>query len=179
MALHRLLEMEIGVPDPAGLDAFYREIGFTGGAGSWGGADQPGQIRVVEAPYRQLRRVRVGCEDEQDLAATAKRLDGLGVKYQSGGGRIAVCDPINQWEFVIEPAPAFDLAPQPRRPTNRPGERERLGRRAEVLVEEKPRPPRRLGGVRHALGRRRRRAPGRALGGALAAAGARGLWRPL
>ena len=25
MALHRLLEMEIGVPDPAGLDAFYRD----------------------------------------------------------------------------------------------------------------------------------------------------------
>jgi hypothetical protein len=60
MALHRLLEVEIGVRDPALLDDFYQEIGFTGGSGSWGGADQPGQIQIVEAPYRQLRTIRVG-----------------------------------------------------------------------------------------------------------------------
>ena len=31
MALHRMLEMKIGVPDPATLDAFYQEIGLVGG----------------------------------------------------------------------------------------------------------------------------------------------------
>ena len=36
VALHRLLDMEIGVPDPALLDHFYREIGLTGGDGRWG-----------------------------------------------------------------------------------------------------------------------------------------------
>ena len=46
MALHRLLGMEIGVPDPAMLDAFYQEIGFTGGSRSWGPTDQPGQIKI-------------------------------------------------------------------------------------------------------------------------------------
>jgi catechol 2,3-dioxygenase-like lactoylglutathione lyase family enzyme len=145
MALHRLLEMEIGVPDPARLDDFYREIGFTGARGSWGAADQPGQIKVVEAPYRQLRSVRLGCEDEADLAATAARLDGLGVKYQSGGGRLKVTDPINAWDFVVEPAAPFDVSPQPVRAMNRPGERNRLGARAEVITEATPRPPRRLG----------------------------------
>jgi len=145
MALHRLLEMEIGVPDPAHLDDFYQEIGFTGGRGSWGGADMPGQLKIVEAPYRQLRRARVGCEGEEDLAATAARLDGLGVKYQSGNGKLRVTDPINEWEFVVEPAEPLDVSPQPVRVMNRPGERNRLGVRAEVLVEERPRPPRRLG----------------------------------
>jgi hypothetical protein len=145
MALHRLLDIEIGVPNPDALDDFYREIGFTGGDGSWGGADQPGQIRIVEAPYRQLRSARLGCEDEADLAATAKRLDGLGVEYRSGGGRLSVADPINGWEFIIEPASPFQLSEQPKRATNRPGERQRIGTRAEVIVEEKPRPPRRLG----------------------------------
>lgn len=147
MPLHRLLDIEIGVPDPTLLDDFYREIGFTGGNGSWGGADQPGQIQIVEAPYRQLRTIRVGCEGEEDLSATAARLDHLGVKYQNGGGRLKVTDPHNEWDFIIEPAAPFDISAQPQRPTNRPGERNRLGARAEVLTEETPRPPRRLGHV--------------------------------
>ena len=72
MALHRLLGMEIGVPKPAALDDFYQAIGLTGGAGAWGGAEHPDQIRVVEAPYRQLIRMRVACEGEEDLAAFAE-----------------------------------------------------------------------------------------------------------
>jgi hypothetical protein len=147
MALHRMLDIEIGVPDPTQLDDFYQEIGFTGGKGSWGAADQPGQIKIVEAPYRQLRTVRLGCESEEDLDATGRRLDGLGVQYQKGGGRLSVRDPHNEWEFIIEPAPVGDIREQPKRATNRPGERNRIGLRAEVLGEEKPRPPRRLGHI--------------------------------
>jgi hypothetical protein len=147
MALHRLLDIEIGVPDPAQLDDFYREIGFTGGSGEWGAEDQPAQIKIVEAPYRQLRTMRVACDSEADLDATAKRLDGLGVRHQSGGGRLRVRDPINEWEIVVEPAPVLDIREQPERLLNRPGKRNRIGDRAEVLVEDKPRPPRRLGHV--------------------------------
>ena len=36
MALHRLLGMEVGVPEPGVLDAFYDEIGFVGREGAWG-----------------------------------------------------------------------------------------------------------------------------------------------
>ena len=56
MALHRLMDAEFGVPEPAVLDDFYQEIGLTGGPGNWGGSEQPDQIRIVEAPYRQFRR---------------------------------------------------------------------------------------------------------------------------
>jgi len=147
VALHRLMDIEIGVPDPSSLDDFYQEIGFTGGSGSWGAADQPGQIRIVEAPYRQLRTVRVACEAEAELDATARRLDDLGVKYQTGGGRLSVQDPHNPWQFIVEPAPVSDIAPQPERLRNAPGRRHRLGERAEVIVEKTPRPPRRLGHV--------------------------------
>ena len=143
MALHRLLGMEIAVPDPDGLEAFYQEIGFTGGDRAWGGADQPDQIRIVEGGYRSLRSVRVACESEQDLDDTAERLDGLGVKYQNGGGKLSVVDPINEWEFIIEPTEVKDIAKQPKREMNSPGERNRIGARAEVLIEAKPRPPRR------------------------------------
>ena len=147
MALHRLLDMEIGVPDPARLDDFYREIGLGGGEGRWGGAEQPGQIRVVEAPYRQLRSMRVGCESEQDLAVAAQALDELGVKHQVGSGRLELTDPINRWQVRVEPAPPGAIQARPVRTRNRPGDRPRAGVRAEAIIEEKPRPPRRLGHV--------------------------------
>ena len=147
MALHRLAQMTVGVPDPSVLDAFYQEIGFTGGDGSWGGADRPGQIQIGEAPYRQLRALHIACEDEADLAAAAERLDQLGVPHQRVNGSLKVKDPVNEWEYIIEPAPVADISPQPKRVMNYPGERNRRGQRAEVLVEATPRPPRRLGHV--------------------------------
>ena len=147
MALHRLIDMEIGVPKPAALDDFYREIGLSGGSGSWGGSDQPDQIRVVEAPYRQLTRMRVGCEGEEDLVSAGKGLDGLGVKYEIRGGRLCFTDPVNRWEVVVEPARVGDIKAQPVRERNRPGERRRVGVRAEAILEETPRPPRRLGHI--------------------------------
>ena len=147
MALHRLMNMEIGVPDPGVLDDFYQEIGLTGGEGLWGGEEQPDQIRVVEAPYRQLVRMRVACEAEEDLADAAKNLDELGTRYEMSNGQLRVTDPINEWEVVIQPEKVQDIQTRPLRQRNRPGDRARTGVRAEGIVEKTPRPPRRLGHV--------------------------------
>ena len=147
MALHRLLGMTIGAPSPALLDSFYREIGLEGGEGRWGSAALPGQIRICESPYRQLRELRVGCEDEADLSAIARPLDGLGVKHRLVGGTLRLEDPLNHWNLVVEPAEPLDVPASPARASNRPGERLRCGERAEVIVESRPRPPRRLGHV--------------------------------
>lgn len=147
MALHRLLGMEIGVPDPAMLDTFYQEIGFTGGPRSWGPADQPGQITINEAPFRQLREMRVGCESEEDIAGIAKNLEGLGITSQASNGALRVPDPVNKWDVVIEPAEVTDISTQPQRIMNRPGDRSRLDTRHSLLTEATPRPPRRLGHI--------------------------------
>lgn len=147
MALHRLLSMEIGVPEPAVLDAFYAGIGLSGDAGTWGGSEQPDQIRVVEAPYRQLHDMTIGCDDESDLAAAAERLDALGVKSETGGGRLRVTDPVNKWRVTVVPTERFEIGEQPVRVRNRPGHRPRVGSRAELITETTPRPPRRLGHV--------------------------------
>lgn len=147
MALHRLIDMEIGVPDPAVLDDFYREIGLTEGQGAWGGEEDPDQIRVVQAPFRQLTRMRVGCEGEEDLASAAKRLDELGASYKMGGGELRLTDPINRWEIVVEPTEVRDIKTRSIRERNRPGARNRTGIRAESIIEKAPRPPRRLGHV--------------------------------
>ncbi|MFP8879032.1 MAG: hypothetical protein VCE43_05960, partial [Myxococcota bacterium] len=135
MALHRLLGIEIGVPDPASLDAFYQEIGFTGGERSWGPADQPDQIKIGEATYRQLRQLRVGCESEQDISMIAKNLDGIGIDSTQREGKLRVLDPVNKWEIVIEPSEVIDVPQQPKREINRPGEHSRVGARHGLITE--------------------------------------------
>jgi hypothetical protein len=145
MALHRLLGIDIGVPDPAALDDFYREIGFVGGDRSWGPADQPGQIRIAEAPYRQLREMRLACESEEDLDTIAKRVDGLGIGSQKSDGALRVADPVNQWDIVITPTEVADVPVVDESPLNRPGERRRLDTRHRLIGANETRPPRRLG----------------------------------
>ena len=145
MALHRLLGIEIGVPDPDTLDGFYQEIGFAGSNRRWGPEGSPGQVVVEEAPYRQLLEARVGCEGEEDLAIIAKNLDAIGVASEARDGKLFVPDPVNKWRIVVEPCEVGDIDPQPVREVNRPGERGRLGERPGVLVEPALRPPRRLG----------------------------------
>ena len=49
MALHTLLDIEIGAPDPVALDDFYQEIGFVGSPGSWGGEGMPEAASGEEA----------------------------------------------------------------------------------------------------------------------------------
>jgi Glyoxalase/Bleomycin resistance protein/Dioxygenase superfamily len=147
MALHSFLGMEIGVPEPAVLDASYDDLGLIGGAGHWGTADAPDQIDVVDAPYRQLRTMRLGCDDEADLAAIARRLDGLGIGSKRANGRLVCLDPSGSWRIAIEPAAPLVLATQKSRAHNRPGNRERPNTRADVVIEGAPRPPRRLGHV--------------------------------
>ncbi len=145
MALHRFLGMEIGVPAPEELEACYGEIGLLGGSGRWGTADAPGQIVISEAPYRQLRSMRIGCEDHRDLAALSQRLDALGVASKREADRVACVDPSGHWEVIVEVAEPMTLTAQPRRAHNHPGERARRGARADVVTEAAPRPPRRLG----------------------------------
>ena len=147
MGLHRLLGVDIGVPDPGTLDDFYREIGFVGGKGNWGAEGAPGQINIQEAPYRQLLEMRVACESEEDVAEIAGRLEGLGIASEQGDGRLTVVDPVNKWRVVVEPREVTDVPEVPPRPMNRPGQRERLGERPGLVTETALRPPRRLGHI--------------------------------
>ena len=75
MGLHRLLGFTTAVPDPAGLAAFYGELGLggsptTGFTGSDGGA----AVLVDEGDFRRLVRVEFGCDGPEDLDAVARRL---------------------------------------------------------------------------------------------------------
>lgn len=147
MALHRLIAMEMGVPDPATLDAFYQGLGFRGAPGRWGGVDSEDQITLCEAPYRQLKSLRIACHDEADLAGAAARLEAIGVSSTLSQGVLKVVDPLNGWEVWLEPQEELVVAPAEPRAMNYPGRRGRINTRASVITEQEARRPRRLGHV--------------------------------
>ena len=147
MALHRLLGIDIGVPDPQTLDDFYRHIGFVGSDAGWGPAESPDQIAVKEAPYRQLLEIRLACHSEADLAEIAGRLDGIGIDHETADGKLIARDPVNQFRVTVEPKEVVDVPEPAPRATNRPGNRPRVGARPGIMTEPTLRPPRRLGHV--------------------------------
>ncbi len=145
MPLHRLLGIDVGVPEPQILHDFYAHIGFVDTGEGWGQKDAPDQIRVEEAPYRQLTRVRLGCHDESDLVAIGGRLDGLGITHETRDGTLHVVDPVNKWKIEVTTCAEQDLTPNEERIVNRPGVRHRTQARPFIMTEDVPRPPRRLG----------------------------------
>ncbi len=147
MALHRLLGIDLGVPNPQTLDDFYQHIGFVGGDHSWGPKEAPDQIRVKEAPYRQLLEMRVACHSEKDLSEIAGRLDGIGIKHETSDGKLVARDPVNMFTVTIQPKEVADVPEPEPRPVNRPGNRPRKGARPGIMTEPTLRPPRRLGHV--------------------------------
>lgn len=145
MALHRFMSIEMGVPDPDALAGFCSDIGLIGEESSWGTADVPDQVRITEAPYRQLRTMGLGCESEEDLVGLQARLTALGVDSERRGDLVSCVDPTGDWTVTVEVAPDAPLREQASRAWNRPGERARSAARADVVTETAPRPPRRLG----------------------------------
>lgn len=52
MALHRLIDIELGSPVPADRETFYSEIGLRRGNRRWDTADAPDQLRIAETEGR-------------------------------------------------------------------------------------------------------------------------------
>lgn len=147
MALHQLMSIDLGVPQPDALAAFYREIGFVSSAGGFGSAEQPDQIRITETPFRQFHRMRIACDTEADLADAQRRLQAIGLNATRADTILTVTDPINRWTIEVAPQARATSTVRPERPLNRPGVRGRVNARADVITETIARTPRRLGHV--------------------------------
>ena len=146
MALHRLLGMHIGVPDPASLAGFYGELGLDDdGAGGFGGTDGGTQVSVEEYPFRRLLEVRVAADDTETIDATADRLHDRGLVPRVDDASVTVVDPATEVTFRIEVANRWQPAAVDEGPAdNRPGGTVRRNARA-ADVFGRARPPRRLG----------------------------------
>jgi catechol 2,3-dioxygenase-like lactoylglutathione lyase family enzyme len=148
MGLTSLLDLELAVPAPSELEAFWERRGMRVTApGVLGTAERPSQLRLREGAYRHVAEMRVACETEADLDLIARRLDGLGIASVLGDGFLRCADPILDHDVVVEVAVAAALAPPAPRLLNRPGRPERRDRRSTACLDQAPQAPRRVGHV--------------------------------
>ena len=67
MALHRLTQIVMGVPNVEQTAAYYAEFGLTHGEnGTFTTVDGGEQLRIVPAASRRLVRLAVGADDPDD-----------------------------------------------------------------------------------------------------------------
>lgn len=147
MALHRLLSMRVGVPDPHGLDSFYREVGFTPhGDGTYTGSEGGAEVKVEQYGFRRLLEVSVGASDERDVSLAAERLEAMGLTSSTVDGTLSVVDPASQVTFRVSVAEPFEQTPRQPVLDNAPGVAVRRNARAGGVLRE-AHPPRRLGHI--------------------------------
>ena len=148
MALNGLLDIELSVPDPGELGAFWERRGLRRtDDGVLGTADREVQLRVADGTHRHLSQLHMSCDTERDLADIAGRIGDMGVDSTITGTTLRCVDPIFKHRVVIDVGAAHPLSPAQERAYNGPGERVRTNDRADAVVEAEPRPPRRLGHV--------------------------------
>src|SRR5271169_2281061 len=91
MALHRLTNITIGVPDVAATAAYYAEFGLMpAGGDTFATADGGEQLRLVFTPTRRLVELGVGVDDPDDIERIARQLSRLDLSLGADG---SVTDP--------------------------------------------------------------------------------------
>src|ERR1700682_4566900 len=123
MSLHRLLGFRAAVADPPALDAYYAELGLTGGADSgYTGSDGGAVVVIDEAPFRRLLAVDIGCADDRDLDAVQQRLEARGACPTRDSESVSVLDAASRVLITVRVAePEAAIAPVDLVTPNTPG----------------------------------------------------------
>jgi catechol 2,3-dioxygenase-like lactoylglutathione lyase family enzyme len=146
MALHRLTSITMGVPNVAETAAYYDEFGLTPDGDGWLRSRDGGrQLRIVFAPTRRLVELRVGVDDQDDLARAAGNLTRLGVEVHDGPDNITAVEFATGTRACLEIARRFEQDPVPATVYNGPGRQERAGQRAPGVLRAARVQPRKLG----------------------------------
>ena len=148
MPLSSLLDIELSVSEPEELAAFWERRGMhQTEQGVLGTEDRDTQLRITEGSYRHMSELHLGCDTEQDLTGIATSLRYLGVEPTIHGTRLTCTDPVFGHRVVIDVAEPHPLTPTQERAFNPPGKQNRVNTRADAVLEDAPRPPRRLGHI--------------------------------
>jgi catechol 2,3-dioxygenase-like lactoylglutathione lyase family enzyme len=143
-----LTSIEVGVPDPAPVAAFYRDFGLEPTAsGGFATRDGGEQLRLVTTPHRRLVELGIGADDADDLDRVAASLARLDVAATRGADRVTSVEPVTGTRVVVEIAPRY--APTPWQPDalNAPGHDARRNARAAAVLRDGPVRPSKLGHV--------------------------------
>jgi len=148
MALHRLTQIVMGVPNVEQTAAYYAEFGLTPGEDhTFSTADGGEQLRIVPAGHRRLVQLGVGADDPDDLDRVAASLSTLGVPVQRTAAGVRAVDPGTEVAVQVEIAGRYQQDPTPTPGYNSPGITARAGHRAPGILREQPVRPRKLGHV--------------------------------
>jgi catechol 2,3-dioxygenase-like lactoylglutathione lyase family enzyme len=148
MALHRLTQIVMGVPNLEQTAAYYAEFGLTRGEnGTFTTVDGGEQLRIVPAASRRLVRLGVGADDPDDLDRVAASLAALGVPAERTAAGVRAVDRGTEVTVQVEIAPRIQQEPTPAPGYNGPGVTARAGERAPGILREQPVRPRKLGHV--------------------------------
>ena len=146
MSLHRLTSVTMGVPNVTETSDYYAEFGLRRETGGWFSTRDGGnQLRVVPAPTRRLVEMRIGVDDQEDLARAASRLAGLGIGAERGPDSLTAVERATGIRAVLEIAPRLVQPTVPATAYNGPGRLERQGRRAPGILRTERVQPRKLG----------------------------------
>jgi catechol 2,3-dioxygenase-like lactoylglutathione lyase family enzyme len=164
MALHRLTQIVMGVPNPEETAAYYTDFGLTPRASeevsvfdaatpaptgdhTFSTVDGGEQLRVVHAERRRLLQLGVGADDPDDLDRVAASLAALDVPVERTARGIRAIDPGTQVTVLLEIADRYDQEPTPAPAYNTPGVDARTEQRAPGVEREGAVRPRKLGHV--------------------------------
>ncbi len=80
MSLHNLNSLTVGVPDVKAVRGYYKDFGLTGEDDGWLSTTDGGrQLRLVQAPHRQLLQMEIGVDDPDDIGRIAGQLRRIGI----------------------------------------------------------------------------------------------------
>ncbi|MDT7589448.1 MAG: hypothetical protein QOE32_6998 [Pseudonocardiales bacterium] len=152
MALHRLSQVVIGVPNVEETARYYSDFGLTGvreSTGEWGFRTLDGgeQLRLVPSPRRRLVELTVGADDRDDLDRVEHQLTALGVPVTRGADRVSAVESATGARAVVAIGARLNQATVPATPYNGPGRLERPNVRAPGVERITPVRPRKLGHV--------------------------------
>jgi catechol 2,3-dioxygenase-like lactoylglutathione lyase family enzyme len=148
MALHRLTQIVMGVPNVEQTAAYYAEFGLTPGeSGAFATVDGGEQLRIVAADRRRLVQLGVGADDPDDLDRVAASLAALNLPVQRTATSVRAVDPGTEVTVQVEIAGRYDQQPTPPPGYNAPGVTARSDQRAPGILREQPVRPRKLGHV--------------------------------
>lgn len=147
MALHRLAAVTMGVPNVSETYAYYSEFGLIPETDGWLATRDGGrQLRIVAAPMRQLLAMQLGADDPDDIERIARGLTNIGATVEIETHRVSAVEPVTGVRItavvmhrVVQRAVGAAVL------INRPGQLDRIGRRAEGVLRSGPVRPRKLG----------------------------------
>jgi catechol-2,3-dioxygenase len=148
VALHRLTQIVLGVPDIQSATEFYADFGLEPtGLGHFATRDGGEQLALVQRERRCMVELGIGCDYPDDIESVASRLDNSSFAFSRDGDALLCADPGTGLTVRLQIATRYEQSPAVAEPVNGPGRVDRPNERAPATERKGSVQPRKLGHV--------------------------------